>query len=64
MEELLPFVHHPTSLSEAPGEGELGELVEDTSVEAPDQPVFAAMLPAQVAELLSSLDFREQEILL
>ncbi|MBW3581298.1 MAG: sigma-70 family RNA polymerase sigma factor [Actinobacteria bacterium] len=65
IEELLPFVHDPASLSEPMGddERELGELVEDTGAEGPDQQVFAAMLPAQVAELLSTLDFREREIL-
>ncbi len=65
VEELLPFVHDPLSLSEPVGDGEreLGDLVEDTCSQAPDQQVFAAMLPAQVAELLSALDFRERKIL-
>jgi RNA polymerase primary sigma factor len=66
VDELLPFVHHPTSLSEPVGDGdiELGDLVEDTGAALPDQQVFASMLPAQVAELLSTLDFREQKVLL
>jgi RNA polymerase primary sigma factor len=65
VEELLPYVHDPVSLSEPvhDGERELGDLVEDTGTEGPDQQVFAAMLPAQVAELLSSLELREREVL-
>ncbi len=66
VEELLPFLHEPSSLSESvgDGDGELGELVADVSTQAPDEQVFASMLPAQVNELLSSLDCREREILL
>ena len=65
VEELLPHLQDPVSLSEPlkDGERELGDLVEDTSSQAPDQQVFASMLPAQVAELLSSLDAREREVL-
>ncbi len=65
VDELLPFVHDPLSLSEPLGDGEreLGDLVEDTGAETPDGQVFASMLPAQVAELLSTLDVREQEVL-
>jgi RNA polymerase sigma factor (sigma-70 family) len=65
VEELLPFVHDPVSLSQpvGDGEGELGDLVVDSGADAPDQQVFASMLPAQVAELLSKLDFREREVL-
>ena len=65
VEELVPFVHDPVSLSEPLGDGEreFGDLVEDTGAEAPDRQVFASMLPAQVAELLSALDLREQEVL-
>ena len=66
VEELLPFLHDPTSLSEpmGDGDGELGDLVEDAAASGPDQQVFASMLPAQVGELLSALDFREREVLL
>ena len=65
VEELLPYLQDPVSLSEPlhDGERELGDLVEDTSSAAPDQQVFAAMLPTQVAELLSGLDAREREVL-
>jgi RNA polymerase primary sigma factor len=65
VEELLPYLQDPVSLSEPlhDGERELGDVVEDTSSEAPDQQVFASMLPAQVAELLSTLDAREREVL-
>ncbi|MDP9418667.1 MAG: sigma-70 family RNA polymerase sigma factor [Actinomycetota bacterium] len=65
VEELLPYLQDPVSLSEPlkDGERELGDLVEDTSSQTPDQQVFASMLPAQVAELLSSLDAREREVL-
>jgi RNA polymerase primary sigma factor len=65
VEELIPYLHDPMSLSEplADGERELGDIVEDAGSEAPDQQVFAAMLPAQVADLLGSLDAREREIL-
>ena len=65
VEELLPYLQDPVSLSEPlhDGERELGDLVEDTSSEAPDQQVFSSMLPAQVAELLSCLDQREREVL-
>ncbi len=64
VEELVPFIHDPVSLSQPVGEeGELGDLVEDSAAVAPDQQVFASMLPAQVTELLSRLDFREREVL-
>ncbi len=64
VEELLPFVHDPVSLSQPIGEeAELGDLVEDSAAVAPDQQVFDSMLPAQVTELLSRLDFREREVL-
>ena len=64
MEELLPYLGEPASLSEhlIDGETEMGELVVDLTSLPPDQSVFASMLP-QVAELLSVLDTREQEIL-
>lgn len=66
IEELLPYLVEPVSLSEPRGEAgdtELGELVEDVATAAPDQAAFAAMLPVQVAELLARLDKREREIL-
>ncbi|MGH9269320.1 MAG: sigma-70 family RNA polymerase sigma factor [Acidimicrobiales bacterium] len=64
--ELLPHLTEPVSLSEpGPDEGgtELGELVEDAGRVAPDQAAFAAMLPAQVAELLARLSAEEQQVL-
>jgi len=65
VEELLPYLGEPVSLSERliDGETELGEIVEDLTTAPPDQAVFAAMLPTHVAQLLSSLEPREQEVL-
>jgi len=65
VEELLPYLGEPTSLSErlVDGETEMGDLVEDLTTPAPDQAVFAAMLPTHVAQLLSVLEPREQEVL-
>jgi RNA polymerase primary sigma factor len=65
VEELLPFLAEPVSLSERLNDNdtELGELVEDLAQPPPDQVVFSAMLPAQVTELLSALDPREREVL-
>ncbi|MGI8758839.1 MAG: sigma-70 family RNA polymerase sigma factor [Acidimicrobiales bacterium] len=66
VEELLPYLQDPASLSEPvgiEGETELGDLVEDASNQPPDQQVFSAMLPAQVAELLATLGPREREVL-
>jgi RNA polymerase sigma factor (sigma-70 family) len=65
VEELLPHLSEPISLSERlnDGEVELGELVEDVSSDPPDETVFSAMLPAQVSQLLSTLEHREREVL-
>jgi RNA polymerase sigma factor (sigma-70 family) len=65
VEELLPHLTDPVSLSEhvSDGDTELGEMVEDRSAPPPDQVVFASMLPAQVAQMLSILEPREQEVL-
>jgi RNA polymerase primary sigma factor len=65
VEELIPYVNEPLSLSERvnDSEMELGELVEDDTSVAPDEATFAAMLPAQVAQLLEVLDPRERQIL-
>ena len=66
IEELMPYLVDPVSLSEPrgdTGDTELGELVEDMASAPPDEAAFASMLPAQVAQLLSRLDKREQDIL-
>ena len=63
--ELMPYLAEPVSLSERLTETdvELGELVEDASTAPPDQVVLASMLPAQVADLLATLEPREREVL-
>jgi RNA polymerase sigma factor (sigma-70 family) len=65
VEELLPYLGEPSSLSErmVDGETEVGDMVEDLTTPAPDQAVFQAMLPTHVAQLLSVLEPREQEVL-
>ena len=66
IEELLPYLVDPVSLSEPRGDmgdTELGELVVDPAALPPDQSALASMLPAQVAALLDRLDPREREIL-
>ena len=66
IEELLPYLVDPVSLSEPRGDmgdTELGELVVDAASLPPDQSALASMLPGQVAELLARLDSREREIL-
>jgi RNA polymerase sigma factor (sigma-70 family) len=65
VKELLPYSGEPVSLSEHVIEGdvELSETVEDASSPAPDEVVLSAMLPAQVAKLLSVLDTRERDVL-
>ena len=64
--ELTPYLSEPVSLSERPNDTdvELSELVEDASTPPPEQVVFEAMLPAQVADLLKMLEPREREVLL
>ena len=63
--ELMPYLAEPVSLSErlTESEVELGDIVEDASTAAPDEVVLAAMLPAQVADLLATLEPREREVL-
>ncbi len=66
VEELLPHLSDPVSLSEPRGEegdGELGDVCEDTDSVPPEQVVFSAMLPAHVAKLLARLEPKEQEVL-
>ena len=65
IEELVPYLAEPLSLSDrtSDGDAELGDLVEDKISVAPDQAALDAMLPTQVADLLSVLEPREREIL-
>ncbi len=64
--EVMLFAVGPLSLSEPLGEdsaAELGDLVEDHSQPSPCDAAILALLPAEVATLLSALDDREQLIL-
>jgi DNA-directed RNA polymerase sigma subunit (sigma70/sigma32) len=64
--EILSFPAAPRSLSEPLGEGgdlELGEIVEDHSVESPFDLAAIALLPAAIDKLFRSLDERERRIL-
>ena len=64
--ELLSFPAEPLSLSEPIGEGgdlELGEIVEDHSVESPFDLAATALLPAAIDKLFRPLEERERRIL-
>jgi RNA polymerase sigma factor (sigma-70 family) len=63
--EILRFAVGPVSLSEPVGEDttELGDLVEDHSVQSPYEAAVLALLPLEVAALLGVLDEREQLII-
>jgi RNA polymerase sigma factor (sigma-70 family) len=64
--DVMLFAVGPLSLSEPLGEdasAELGDLVEDHSQPSPCDAAILALLPAEVATLLSALDEREQRIL-
>src|SRR3569832_2517703 len=64
--EALRFAAEPLSLSEPlreDGVAELGDVVEDRSAESPFEVAATALLPAEIAKLLSPLDEREREIL-
>jgi RNA polymerase sigma factor (sigma-70 family) len=63
--ELMPYLAEPISLSERLNDVdvEVGELVPDHSTARPDQVVMESMLPAQVADLLATLEPREREVL-
>ena len=66
IEELLPYLVEPVSLSEPrgdTGDTELGELMVDPSAVPPDQAAISALVPAQISGLLARLDQREQDIL-
>jgi RNA polymerase sigma factor (sigma-70 family) len=64
--EALRFAAEPLSLSEPlreDGDAELGDVVEDRSAESPFEVAATALLPEEIARLLSPLDEREREIL-
>ena len=63
--EIMRFAVGPLSLSEPIGDDttELGDLVEDHSVQSPYEAAVLAMLPLEVAALLGVLDEREQLII-
>ncbi len=64
--EALRFAAEPLSLSEPlreDGDAELGDVVEDRSAESPFEVAATALLPEEIARLLSPLDDREREIL-
>lgn len=64
--EALRFHSEPLSLSEPlhqEGEAELGDMVEDRSVDSPFETAATTMLPSEVVRLLSPLDERERDIL-
>ena len=63
--DLLRIANDPVSLSEPvseDGETELGDLVEDASAQSPFDAAALAVLPAEIAKLLSLLDERERQI--
>jgi RNA polymerase primary sigma factor len=66
VEEILVMATDPVSIS-APlseeGEGELGDVIEDTSAMSPLEEAIANAIPGELARLLAVLDDREQEIL-
>ncbi len=63
--EIMRFAVGPLSLSEPIGDDttELGDLVEDHSVQSPFDAAVLAMLPLEIAALLGALDEREQQII-
>ncbi len=64
--EALRFAAEPVSLSEPlreEGDAELGDVVEDTGARSPFEVAADAMLPAEVARMLETLDVREREVL-
>ncbi len=64
--EALRFASDPLSLSEPlreDGDAELGDIVEDRSVESPFEVAATTLLPEEITRLLGPLDEREREIL-
>ena len=64
--EVLAIANEPISIS-APlsddGEGELGDMIEDSTAPSPLDQVMADSVPGELARLLAVLDEREREIL-
>jgi RNA polymerase sigma factor (sigma-70 family) len=64
--EALRFRAEPLSLSEPlreDGDAELGDVVEDRSVDSPFEVAAVGLLPDEIGRLLAPLDEREREIL-
>ncbi len=64
--EALQFAGDPISLSEPLRENndaKIGDMVEDTSVEAPDIAATKALMPKETEKMLRTLTEREQDIL-
>jgi len=64
--EALRFQSEPLSLSEPlrqDGEAELGDVVEDRSIDSPFEVAATTMLPEEICRLLAPLDERERAIL-
>ena len=64
--EALRFQSEPLSLSEPlrqDGDAELGDVVEDRSIDSPFDIAATTMLPEEIMRLLSPLDERERDIL-
>ncbi|MDG2159814.1 MAG: sigma-70 family RNA polymerase sigma factor [Acidimicrobiales bacterium] len=64
--EALRFAAEPLSLSEPlreDGDAELGDVVEDRSVDSPFEMAAISLLPEEISRLLAPLDIREREIL-
>ncbi len=64
--EALRFQSEPLSLSEPlrqDGDAELGDMVEDRSIDSPFEVAATTMLPEEIVRLLAPLDERERDIL-
>jgi RNA polymerase sigma factor (sigma-70 family) len=66
VEEVLAMATDPVSIStplSEDGEGELGDVMEDTTALSPLEEAIANAVPTELARLLAVLDEREREIL-
>jgi RNA polymerase sigma factor (sigma-70 family) len=66
VEELLPFLADPLALQMGVGEDaetELGDLVRDQTVEAPDAAVMGSLLPSELHRVLDAVPPRDRSIL-